>query len=99
MIKKILACLMIAVLCVAPALAILGVGDVVFDPTNYHEAIQQFIQLERQYSQLVQTYQMVQNQYNQMLRMAQQVPVDMEQRSRARATPWTLSSATNLYGT
>jgi hypothetical protein len=99
MIKKILVCFMIAVLCGAPALAILGLGDIVFDPTNYQEAIQQFVQLEQQYAQLVLTYQMVQNQYAQMLRMAQQVPVDMAQRYRALATPWTASSSANLYGT
>jgi hypothetical protein len=99
MIKKILICLMIAVLCGVPALAILGLGDIVFDPTSYQEAIQQFFQLEQQYVQLVQTYQMVQNQYNQMLQMAQQVPVNMAQRYRALATPWTPSSAANTYGT
>jgi isoleucyl-tRNA synthetase len=97
--KKILLALLIAAVLVAPALAILGLGDIVFDPTNYEEAIQEFVQLSQQYVQLVQTYQMVENQYNQMLRMAQQVPVNMIQRYQALATPWTPSTATNAYGT
>jgi len=96
--KKILAFTLIAVLCAAPALAIFGLGDIVFDPSNFEEALQQVVQLEQQYAQLVQTYQVVQNQYNQMLRMAQQVPVNMVQRYRALATPWTPSSAANTYG-
>ena len=83
----------------APALAILGLGDIVFDPTSYGELVNQFIQLEQEYVQLVQTYQMIQNQYNQMLFMAQQVPVNMLARYRALATPWTNSNATNIYGT
>ena len=82
-----------------PAMAILGIGDVVFDPTNYQEAIQQLIQLERQYTQLVMTYQKVSAQYNHMLWMSQQVPVNMFARYRALATPWLYSSASNTYGT
>jgi len=97
--KKIIAVVMIAALAASPALAILGLGDIVFDPTNYQEAIQQFVQLEQQFAQLVQANQMLQNQYNQLLRMEQMVPVNMAERYRALATPWTPSTATNLYGT
>src|ERR1051326_2585239 len=68
---------------VVPAAAILGIGDIVFDPTNYGEAIQQLIQLEQQYEQLVKTYQKVESQYNHMLYMAQSVPVNMIARYRA----------------
>jgi hypothetical protein len=83
----------------APALAILGLGDIVFDPTSYGELVNQLVQMEQQYVQLVQTYQTIQNQYNQMLFMARQVPVNMIARYRALATPWVNSSATNIYGT
>jgi hypothetical protein len=83
----------------APALAILGLGDIVFDPTSYGELVNQLLQMEQQYVQLVQTYQTIQNQYNQMLFMAQQVPVNMIARYRAMSTPWVNSSATNIYGT
>jgi hypothetical protein len=82
-----------------PALAILGLGDIVYDPTNFEEAVQQLLQLEQQYAQLVQTYQMVRSQYQQMIWMAKQVPVNMAARYRALATPWEDSSATNTYGT
>jgi hypothetical protein len=87
------------VVCSAPALAIFGVGDIVFDPTSFGELVKQFVQLEQQYQQLVQTYQMIQNQYNQMLFMARQVPVNMALRYSAAVTPWLNSSATNVYGT
>ena len=82
----------------APAFAIFGLGDIVFDPTNFEEAVQQLLQLEQQYAQLVQTYRMLQNQYQQMLWMAQEVPVAMAARYRALATLWRPSSAADIYG-
>jgi hypothetical protein len=82
-----------------PAFAILGIGDIVYDPSNYEEAIQQLVQLEQQYVQLVQTYAMVSNQYAHMLQMAKTVPVNMMARYKALATPWRNSFATNTYGT
>jgi hypothetical protein len=88
----------LAVLAV-PAIAFLGVGDVVYDPSNYALALQRLIRLEQQYTQMVQTYQMISNQYNQMLWMAQQAPVNMIMRYRVPSIPWGLSSATNMYGT
>ena len=97
--RKIIAVTCIAALCSAPALAIFGLGDIVFDPTNFEEAVKQLLQMEQQYVQLVQTYQMVTNQYQQMIWMAKQVPVNMVSRYRALATPWRLSSASNTYGT
>ena len=82
-----------------PAFAILGLGDVVFDPSNFEQAVKSFAQLEQEYAQLVQTYQMVRSQYEQMLWMAKQIPVNMVSRYRAAASPWTTFSATNTYGT
>lgn len=82
-----------------PALAIFGLGDIVFDPTSYGELIQQLLQMQQEYSQLVQTYLVIQSQYQQMLFMAQEDPVNMLTRYRAAATPWVNSSATNIYGT
>jgi type IV secretion system protein TrbJ len=86
-------------LCAGPALAILGLGDIVYDPTSFAELVKQFVQMQQEYAQLVQTYQMIQNQYNQMVFMARQAPVNMLLRYRAAATPWLNSSATNVYGT
>ncbi len=83
----------------APALAIFGLGDIVFDPSNFEEAVQQLLQLEQQYAQLVQTYQVIRSQYEQMIWMAREVPLNMAVRYRALATPWRNSLATNTYGT
>ena len=81
------------------AFAIFGLGDIVFDPSNYAEAIQQLLQMEQQYAQLVQTYQMVRSQYDHLVWMARRVPVDMAVRYKAAATPWRNASAANTYGT
>ena len=89
----------IALALAVPAAAILGIGDIVYDPTNYAQALQRFAQLQQQSAQLVQTYQMIRSQYEQMLFMAQQVPVAMAARYRALLTPWLNTSATNTYGT
>jgi hypothetical protein len=99
---KVFKCIGLAVaaaLLVNPAFGILGVGDIVYDPTNYANAVQRFLQLQKQYAQMVQTYQVIQNQYQQMLFMAQPVPVNMITRYRALMTPWLSTSATNTYGT
>src|SRR3989442_1321323 len=82
-----------------PAFAILGIGDIVFDPSNYAQAVQQLLQLEQQYAQLVQTYQVIRSQYEQLVWMAKRVPVNMAARYRALATPWRGSAATDAYGT
>lgn len=79
--------------------AFLGFGDIVFDPSNYAQAVEQIVRLERQYTQLVQTYWMVRNQYDQLVWNAQRVPVNMSSRYRALAAPWRNASAGNTYGT
>lgn len=79
--------------------AVLGVGDIVFDPSNYAQAIEQIIRLEQQTTQLIQSYQMLQLQYEQLLRNARRVPVDMTRRYRASVMPWRLARAADTYGT
>lgn len=81
------------------ALAILGLGDIVFDPSNFGKLVEQLTQMEREYIQLVQTYQMVTAQYNQMIWMAKMVPANLRAHYRALITPWHNTSATNTYGT
>jgi len=83
----------------APAFALFGLGDIVFDPSNLEENIQQLVQLEQQYAQMVQTYEVVANQYAHMIQMARTVPVNMIARYKALATPWHNTFATNTYGT
>jgi hypothetical protein len=84
---------------VSPALALFGIGDIVFDPSNFEEAVQQLLEMQQQYAQLVQTYQMIRSQYDLMVYMAKRVPVNMATRYRAITTPWRTSSATNTYST
>jgi hypothetical protein len=96
--KLILGVCSLAVLA-APAFALFGLGDIVFDPSNLEENIQQLVQLEQQYAQMVETYEVTLNQYLHMVQMARMVPVNMIARYKAPATPWHNSFATNTYGT
>ena len=97
--RTLVVCLVMLLFASQPVKAILGIGDIVFDPSNYEEAIQQLLQMEMQYEQLVKHYLVLKNQYDHMRRMAQQVPVNMGARYRARITPWRSSSASDAYGT
>ncbi|MBK7929280.1 MAG: hypothetical protein IPJ98_17930 [Bryobacterales bacterium] len=81
-----------------PARAVLGIGDIVFDPTNLEQAIRQVIELQRQYEQLVNTYHVLRSEYDHILYMARRVPVNMMTRYRVLATPWRNSTATDTYG-
>jgi type IV secretion system protein TrbJ len=80
-----------------PALAIFGLGDIVFDPTSYGELVSQLTQLQQEYSQLIRTYNMVTSQYNQMVANARMITG--KARWRAITTPWMLPTASNTYGT
>ena len=82
--------------CAAPVGAIFGLGDIVFDPQNFEEALQQLAELQQQYAQLVETYHMIESQYNEMRRM--DTPDPVLARYRAATTAWTNISAGNLYG-
>ena len=90
---------LIGVFFAAPALAILGIGDVVFDPQNYIQAIKTFVQLEQQYAQLIQIYQQTRSLYQQTVWMGKSLPASVRARYRAVSTPWTNPTATNTYGT
>jgi len=89
----------VAVVTATVAYGQLGLGTIVYDPTNFGKLAEQLTQMEQQYSQLVQTYAKVNAQYNQMLFMAQMVPGGRMGSYRALITPWSNSTATNTYGT
>ena len=72
---------------------------VVFDPTNYANALLRYAEMERQLVQLVQTYEQVRTQYELLKYQAQRIPVDMEARYRSMPTPWLSFAAANTYGT
>ena len=88
----------LALVLVPPARAIFGMGDVVFDPTNYAQAIKTFLQLEQHYAQLIQIYQKACQQQEQLVWMSRSLPASVLSHYRAIANPWTMPSATNTYG-
>jgi hypothetical protein len=72
---------------------------IVFDPTNYANALLRYAELEQQYTQLVMTYQQIRTQYLLLKQQTQLLPVDMNARYRAMPTPWLPFEATNVFGT
>jgi len=82
-------------LSVRPAFAQLGSG-IVFDPTNYKNAVLRYIQLQQQLAQLRQTYTTLTQQYQFLQYQAKQIQ-DMA-RYRATYGPWLNLSAPNTYG-
>src|SRR5258708_38154900 len=72
---------------------------VVFDPTNYANALLRYAELQQQLTQLVTTYQQIRTQYLLLLQQARLLPVNMNLRYRALPTPWLPLQAANAYGT
>jgi hypothetical protein len=97
--QKIISSLLLLLTAASVAFAVLGVGDVVYDPAAVANLVRQFHQMEQEYLQLVATYQTVRSQYSQMIFMAKMVPAELRGRYRTLATPWRSSSATDTYGT
>jgi len=95
--KKILICLLATGLCVASAYAQFGFGGIVYDPTNYVNAVLRYNQLVQQLVQLKQTYQQIVKQYNLALQMAQNLQ-NMPTRYRAQFSQWRNVSALDNYG-
>jgi hypothetical protein len=93
---KILAVLLVLILCVATASAQLG-GGVVFDPTNYSNALLRYYQLQQHLIQLRASYAQLVAQYNFAVQMAQTIQ-NMPARYRAQFSVWRNTQAQNLYG-
>jgi hypothetical protein len=74
-----------------------GPGGIVYDPTNYLNALLRYNQLVQQLAQLRQTYQQVLNQYNLALQMSRNIE-NMPARYRATFSQWRNFSANDLYG-
>jgi hypothetical protein len=94
--RKVLAVLLILAICVGTASAQFGSG-IVYDPTNYANAVLRYNQLVRQLAQLRQTYQQVLNQYNLALRMSQNLQ-NMPARYRAQFSQWRNVTALDTFG-
>lgn len=71
--------------------------SVVYDPTNYGNAVLRYIKLQQQLIQLEQTYQQVLNHYQLALQMAKNLE-NMPARYRAAFSKWRSFAAADLYG-
>jgi hypothetical protein len=94
--RKTLVLLLITGLCVATASAQFGVG-IVYDPTNYSNALLRYYQLQQHLLQLRASYAQLVAQYNFAVRMAKNIQ-NMPARYRAQFSQWRNVSALNTYG-
>jgi len=92
---KVLAVLLILTLCVGTAAA--QFGGVVYDPTNYHNALLRYFQLQQQLIQLKNSYTQLVAQYNLAVRMARNIQ-NMPARYRALFSQWRNTGAQDSYG-
>jgi hypothetical protein len=74
-------------------------GGIVYDPTNYANAVLRYGQLQQQLAQLITTYQQIRTQYQLLLQQSQLLPVNMTARYRSLASPWLPFVAPTAYGT
>src|SRR5882724_1851649 len=95
--KRVLTVLLVLALSVGTASAQFGFGGIVYDPTNYANAVLRYSQLVQQLAQLRQTYQQVLNQYNLTLQMSRNLQ-NMPARYRATFSQWRTFTANDLYG-
>jgi hypothetical protein len=72
-------------------------GGVVYDPTNYHNALLRYYQLQQHLVELQKTVSKVTSQLNLAMQMARYVQ-NMESRYRAVFSEWRHFSASDLYG-
>jgi hypothetical protein len=92
--KKILGVLLALGLCVGTAFAQFGI---VYDPTNYANAILRYSQLVQQLAQLQQTYTQIVQQYNLAVQMAKSIQ-NMPARYEAQFSQWRNVVAPDTYG-
>jgi len=74
-------------------------GGVVFDPTNYANAVLRYEQLQQQLAQLITTYEQIRTQYLLLRTQAEKLPFSLEARYRSLRTPWLPFVAPSAYGT
>ena len=94
--RKLLVFVLVMGLAVGTASAQFGSG-IVYDPTNYHNALLRYFQLQQHLIQLQKSYAQLVTQYNFNLRMAQYVQ-NMPTRYRAQFSTWRNALAPNTYG-
>jgi hypothetical protein len=94
--KKIVGLLLIAGLCVGTASAQFGFG-IVYDPTNYANALLRYAELEQQLVQLKNSYAQLVTQYNLALQMSRNLQ-NMPARYEATFSQWRNVTALDTYG-
>ena len=94
--RRFLACLLVLGLGVGTATAQLGNG-VVFDPTNYHNALLRYYQLQQHLAELQKSYAKITGQLNLALQMAQFVK-NMPARYRALFSQWRRVTSLDSFG-
>jgi len=94
--RKILFALLALALCVGTASAQFGSG-IVYDPTNYHNALLRYYQLQQHLVQLQKSYAQLVSQYNLALQMARNIQ-NMPARYRAVFAQWRNGAALNTFG-
>jgi hypothetical protein len=95
--RKSAAMLVVAALLLVPAVSEAQFGGIVYDPSNYANAVLRYSQLVQQLAQLRQTYQQVLSQYNLALQMSRNLQ-NMPARYRATFSQWRNFTANDLYG-
>jgi hypothetical protein len=94
--RRILTCVLVLGLGVGTATAQFGNG-VVFDPTNYHNALLRYYQLQQHLAELQKSYAKITGQLNLALQMAQFVK-NMPARYRALFSQWRKVTSLNSFG-
>ena len=95
--RKIAAILIMAILLLMPAVGRAQFGGVVFDPTNYKNALLRYLQLQQQLLRLKQTYEQVANHYQLAVQMSRNLQ-NMPARYRATFSKWRSFTANDVYG-
>ncbi len=94
--RKALLFVLVMALCVGTASAQFGIG-IVYDPTNYSNALLRYYQLQQHLLQLRASYAQLVAQYNFAVRMAKNIQ-NMPARYRAQFSQWRNTYASNTYG-
>jgi hypothetical protein len=95
--RKWIIAVLVAAVFIQSASAQFGFGGIVYDPTNYHNALLRYYQLQQQLTQLKNSYAQLVEQYNLALRMAQNLE-NMPARYRAQFSTWRSVTAQDAYG-
>lgn len=93
--KKVLVLALLLALCVGSVSA--QFGGVVFDPTNYSNAVLRYAQLQQHLVELKNSYAQLVTQYNLALQMSKSLQ-NMPARYRAQFSPWRNAFAPDVYG-